>query len=95
MEHDEGGRTARKLDWCSSRSYVVETYFLRLVGHQETIPRAGQVHDPQGVDLLGRQVLQVGTRFALLPMRHVPIEEPYDPRYGWLNTANRTSAKDQ
>ena len=44
----------------------------------KNLPSTGQLWDPTKVDLLGRQVLQIGWRFQLLPMRHVPIEEAYD-----------------
>ena len=34
--------------------------------------------DPYQEDVLGRQLLQVGQRFHLLPFRHIPVEELYD-----------------
>ena len=34
--------------------------------------------DPYSEDLLGRQLLQVGNRFHLLPFRHYPVEELYE-----------------
>ena len=36
------------------------------------------VGDPLKEDLMGRQLLQLGQRFHLLPVRHVPVEEPYE-----------------
>ena len=36
------------------------------------------VGDPFQENLMGRQLLQLGHRFHLLPMRHVPVEEPYE-----------------
>ena len=38
----------------------------------------GMVGDPLRENLMGRQLLQLGQRFHLLPMRHVPVEEPYE-----------------
>ena len=38
----------------------------------------GMVRDPLRENLMGRQLLQLGQRFHLLPMRHVPVEEPYE-----------------
>ena len=34
--------------------------------------------DPYAEDLLGRQLLQVGNRFHLLPFRRYPVEEMYE-----------------
>ena len=39
-------------------------------------------------DLLGRQVLQVGRQFMLLPMRHVPVEEAYDAPFRIVHVAD-------
>ena len=36
------------------------------------------VGDPFKEDLMSRQLLQLGQRFQLLPLRHVPVEEPYE-----------------
>ena len=36
------------------------------------------------VELLGRSLLHVGDRFWLLPMRHPPVEEPYDLAYKYV-----------
>ena len=39
---------------------------------------AGMTADPCQENLMGRQLLQLGRRFHLLPMRHFPVEEVYD-----------------
>ena len=39
---------------------------------------AGMTADPYQENLMGRQLLQLGRRFHLLPMRHFPVEEVYD-----------------
>ena len=51
------------------------------------IPAQGQLEDVMHVDLLGRQVLQVGKQFMLLPMRHVPVEEAYDAPFRVVHLA--------
>ena len=52
------------------------------------LPTQGQLDDVMSVDLLGRQVLQVGRQFMLLPMRHVPVEEAYDAPFRIVQVAD-------